>query len=430
MKRLNIKINPGIHPGTTFFSLLIISGFLLITRWLFDEPFFLNSLYAVIIYVVLAFIYIAFALDRVNIDRKSRYLRRQVGDLFEENLLISNRSILPIFWLQIRDLSELNRDHANRIIGFVGPRQTRIIRLDSLLEKRGNINLTPIEITTSDPLGCFFSIQKISTPGKLIVLPYRVDLSSLNIKNRPSEEGRSVRMTLQDSSLISASVRNYIDGDPFNRIHWPTTARRGSLHTRLADVNIQQMVWICMDCDRNAHVCRSHSQELERMDFIDAVKAHSQYALPPDTVETSVSITSSLAVTWLNRGIAVGLATNNLPEQIILPGFGVRQQTEILNMLTFIQAQSQIPLAAMLLEFASQLNSGNICFLVTPEESSELIRAARLIKQKGVDLRLIHVNRASYVPEQYIKRSTADWRGIRCHHFNYGDSLTSLSAIL
>jgi uncharacterized protein (DUF58 family) len=430
MKLFRLKLNPGIHLGMTFWSFLFIAGFLLFTRWLFDEPFFLNSLYVVLMYVVIAFLYVAFALDKISIERKSRYLRRQVGDLFEENLIISNRLVLPIFWMQIRDLSELNRSHANRIIGFLGGHQFRIIRLDSFLQKRGDIVLSPIEVRTSDPLGCFYSSHQIKTSGKLIILPYRIDLSSLQIKNRQSEEGRSARMTLQQSSMISASVRNYLDGDPFNRIHWPTTARRGSLHTKLPDVNIQQMVWICMDCEHNAHVSRFTNAESENIDFFDTEKKLSQYALPPDTVEAAVSITSSLAVTWLKKGIAVGLTTNNQPEQMVLPGFGIRQQAEILNMLTFIQANSRIPLATMLMDFSSQLQPGNICFLVTPEDSQNLIQTIKMIKQKGIDLRVIHVNRASYIPDQYIKHRTGDWKTIRCLHFNYGDPLSSLISIL
>lgn len=430
MKLFQFKLNPGIHPGLTFWSLLFIAGFLLITRWLFDEPFFLNSLYVVLIYIVIAFLYVAFALDKISIERKSRYLRRQVGDLFEENLIISNRSVLPIFWMQIRDLSELNWRHTNRIIGFLGAHQFRIIRLDSILQKRGDIALSPIEVRTSDPLGCFYSSHEVKTSGKLIILPYRIDLSSLQIKSRQSEDGRSVRMTLQQSSVPGASVRNYMDGDPFNRIHWPTTARRGSLHTKLPDVNIQQMVWVCMDCERNAHVSRLKNAESEVVDLLHTDTSLLKYALPPDTMEAAVSITSSLAVTWLKKGIAVGLATNNQPEQLVLPGFGIRQQAEILNVLTFIQSMSRIPLATMLTDFSPRFQPGSICFLVTPEDSSNLIQTIKMIRQRGIDMRVIHVNRASYLPDQYIKHKTGDWNAIRCLHFNYGDPLTTLVSIL
>ncbi len=430
MKTFPIKFNPKIHPGTTFWGFVFIAGFLLFSRWLFDEAFFLNSLYVIVIYATMAFLYTSFVLDKVSIVRKSRYHRRQVGDLYEEDLLITNHSLLPIFWMQIRDCSALNRNHSNRVIGYLGRHQTRNIGMSSFLQKRGNITLSPVEVTTSDPLGCYFAVHNLKTEGSLIVLPYQVDLSSILIKNRQSEEGRSARLTLYQNSMISGSVRNYIDGDAFNRIHWPTTARKGSLHTKLPDVSIQQIVWICMDCQRKAHASRLISAEQERMDFLDAANLHLKYALPPDTAETTVSITSSLAVTWLKRGIAVGMAMNQQPNLTIMPGFGIRQQAEILNTLTYVQANSRIPFASMLTEFSSQLQPGNICFLVTPEDSMELIQAAHLIQQKGVDLRVIHVNRESYLTEHPKKKYIKDWKAIRSIHFNYGDPLAGLIPIL
>jgi len=424
------KLIPKVHPSGNFWGLLIIAGFLLLTRWLFDEDFFLNSLYIIIIYVVIAFIYTSFAIDRITIERKSRYQRRQVGDPFEENILVTNHSLWPVFWMQIRDCSDLNRNHSNRVIGFLGSRQTRIIRLSNILQKRGNILLSPMEVQTSDPLGCFFTSHSIKTTGSLIILPYRVDLSSKQIKNRQADEGRSARITLQQSSLISGSVRNYLDGDPFNRIHWPTTARRGSLHTKLPEISIQQMVWICMDCQKQIHTSRMVLSEQEHMDILDAAWLNTKYALPPDTVEAAVSITSSIAATCLKKGIAVGLAMNQQPFQIVSPGQGIRQQADILNILTYIKANSRVPMALLLNNLSPQLKPGHICFLVTPDDSRDLINTAYQIKKRGVDLRVIHIDRASYASNYNKLNSSEPWTSIHSMQFRYGDPLTNLAAIL
>ncbi len=226
--------------------------------------------------------------------------------------------------------------------------------------------MSPMEVQTSDPLGCFFTSHNIKTTGSLIILPYRVDLSSKQIKNRQAEEGRSARITLQQSSMISGSVRNYLDGDPFNRIHWPTTARRGSLHTKLPEVSIQQMVWICMDCQQQVHTSRMVLSEPEHMDILDAARLNTKYALPPDTVEAAVSITSSLAVTCLKKGIAVGLALNQQPFQIITPGQGIRQQADILNILTYIKANSRVPLALLLNNLSTSIKTRPYLFFSYP----------------------------------------------------------------
>ncbi len=430
MKLFPNKLIETVKPSGAFWGLLIIAGFLLFTRFLFDEPFFLYTFYVVVLYIVLSFLYIFFALDKIEIERKSRYHQRQVGDLFEENILIKNRSVLPVFWMKIRDLSKINRNQANRVIGFLGGRQTRIIRLNSYLQRRGHFDLTPVEVMTSDPLGCFFSVKTINTVGSLVILPYRIDLSTLVIRDKPSEEGKSARQTLVQSTIISGTVRPYLDGDPFNRIHWPTTARRHALHSKQPDMNIQQKVWICMDCDKNVHVSRQISVDQERLDFLDAANLHRKYALPPDTMETVVSITSSLAITWLKRGLAVGLALNNPQNTILQTGSGLRQQNDILNVLTYIQADSNIPFTGMLMDFAGQLSSGAICFLVTPEDPKKISQAVFRLKRTGADVRIILVKRNSYVPELAYSNPAIELKGARLFQFHFGDPLTSLVSIL
>lgn len=430
MKRFLNRIFPTVKPTGKFWGLLIIAGFLLFTRLLFDEPFFLYSFYVVVLYLVLSFLYIFFSLDKIEIERKSRYHQRQVGDLYEENILLVNKSILPIFWMKLRDQSEINRNKSVRVIGFLGARQTRIMRLNNFLQRRGHFMLSPMEIMTSDPLGCFFSVKSVETEGSLVILPYRIDLSPLKIENRSSEEGRSARMALQQSTIISGTVRPYIDGDPFNRIHWPTTARRSNLHTKQPDVNVQQKIWLCMDCDKHVHVSRRLSVEQERLEFLDAANLHRKYALPPDTMEAVVSITSSLAVTWLKRGLAVGLAINNPKNKILQPGSGIRQQRDILNTLTYVQADSYIPFTGMLMDIASQLSGGTICFFITPDNPGNLHQAVYRLKRMGIDVRIIHVNRTSYVSELIKPGRSGELQGVQISHFNYGDPLTVIGPIL
>lgn len=430
MKLFRGRLAQKIHPGRNFWGLLVIAGFLLLTRMLFDESFFLNSLYVVVIYIVFAFIFTFFALDHISIERRSRYHKRQVGDLYEENLDIVNKSILPAFWMQIRDCSDLNVTQSKRIIGYLGGRQSRIIRLSSILQRRGNIALSPIEIITSDPLGCFYAIHQIRTEGSLIILPYRVDLSAVSVRKRQNEEGRSSKIAIHQNSMISGSVREYLDGDPFNRIHWPTTARRGNLHTKLPDESEQKIVWLCLDCNKKVQTNRAVRVEEEQIDFLDAAKLHSSYALPPDSFEAAVSITGSLATTWLKKGIAVGLALNQQPFQLISPGYGIRQQTEILNLLTFIRANSQHPLVALLNNLSPRLNSSVICFLVTPDDSGELVQFAYQLKQRGIDIRIVAINKASFASGYQRIPANGIWGKFRKTDFEYGDSLNKLVDVL
>jgi len=134
MKKPEFSKVSRIRPGKTFWGVICVAGVLLLTRWLFDEEFFLNALYLLVLYLLVSFVYTYVVLDGILIERRSRYHRRQVGELFEENILVTNRSVLPVFWLQINDCSEISPTHSSRVMGLLRCRQTRMVRESSFLQ--------------------------------------------------------------------------------------------------------------------------------------------------------------------------------------------------------------------------------------------------------------------------------------------------------
>jgi uncharacterized protein (DUF58 family) len=430
MKKPSISRGSKIYPGKSFWGMIIIAGILFATRWLFDEVFFLNAFYIIVLYLLVSFIYTFFVLDGLALERRSRYRRRQVGDIFEESIQIVNRSILPVYWLQIHDLSQIGSTHSRRVIGLLPARQTRMIRESSFLQKRGKIRLSPFEIKSSDPLGCFISVHNIETQGLLTVLPYRVDLSSTGIRKNLNEAGKSAIPAMNQTSIINSSIRSYIAGDPMNRIHWPTTARRGIIHTKIAEIPVQKAIWFFLDCHKEVHIHGQFENGNERILFLDASRLHTKYSLPADTMETAVSITSSLAVTCLKKGISVGLAFNQQPIQIILPDVGIRQQTVLLDALTLIQPASHVSLALTLSEISNRLNYGNILFLITPDGSAELSQAVNRLSQRGFDIRLIHIDHGSYQSGELPTKYQDNLKVAARLDFRFGDSLSKLLEIL
>jgi uncharacterized protein (DUF58 family) len=420
----------GIRPGMTFWGLIVIAGFLLITRLLFDEVFFLNSLYVIGFYLLGSFLYVYFVLDGLSIERKSRYKRRQVGELFEETILITNNSIFPVHWLQIMDLSDISTSHSNRVIGLLPGRHTRMIRESSFLQKRGRIILTPFEVISSDPLGCFSSKRIIETTGSVIVLPYKVTLLAGKVLKDKNDEGDFSRQVLNQTSVMNNSVREYVNGDTLNRIHWPTTAKKGTLFTRLADIQVQKAVWILMDCNKGVHYRRIAENSNDKLFFLDAARLKWSYSQPADTMEAAVSITSSLAVTFLKMGISVGLAFNGEPIRIFLPGVGTRQQSILLEALTYIQPHSCLSISSVLSEFINQISIGSKLFLVTPDDSVEFSSAVQKTIRKRLIVNLIYINRMSFQPDFVSEGIRSNLDGVKTFKYNFGDPLTKLHEVL
>jgi uncharacterized protein (DUF58 family) len=416
-----------IRPGGNFWGLAALAVFLFFSRWLFDETFFLNTLYVIIIYLVLAFIYTLFVLDHISIERKFRNRRWQVGDRFDEEITVTNRSILPVFWMEICDQSGIRRKPYHHIAGVFKRHGKHTIQSTSILEKRGKVMLGPIEVSTSDPMACFTVSKPVPMNGAIIVRPFRVDLVTGKFRKVDTESGRMARFTLQHSDITSSSVRPYMEGDPLNRIHWATTARRGKIHSRHQDLSIEQTTWVLLDCQSITHVSLEGSALSESMDEggMDA-----GFRLPRDTFETAVSIACSIADSWLRKGIAVGLALNQQPEYLLNPGHGTRQMTEIIETLTYVKPSSPHPISQMLRNLSSRVHSGQVCYLVTTNPSADLIQACHEALNRRIDLRIVTINKASYEKRQKGGNHISGWIPGRSLEFNYNDDLTRLVEIL
>jgi uncharacterized protein (DUF58 family) len=369
-------------------------------------------------------------LDGLSIERKSRYQRRQVGEVFEETILITNNSIFPVHWLQIRDLSDISTSHSNRVIGLLPGQHTRMIRESSFLQKRGRITLSPFEVTSSDPLGCFSSKRIIETAGSLIVLPYKETLLPGKVLKNKNDQGSFSIQVLNQTSIMNNSVREYVNGDAINRIHWPTTAKKGTLHTKLADFQVQKAVWILMDCNKGIHYRRIVENGNDKLFFLDAARLKWSYSQPADTMEAAVSITSSLAVTLLKMGISVGLAFNEELIRVFLPGVGVRQQSILQEALTYIQPRSSLSIVSALSGLINQIGAGSKLFLVTPDDSVELSYVIKKTIRKRLNVDLIYINRMSFQHNSVSEMFRSNLKGIKTFQYNFGDPLTKLHEVL
>jgi uncharacterized protein (DUF58 family) len=83
-----------------------------------------------------------------------------------------------------------------------------------------------VTLRSGDPLGIFHTRRRwLSGSGYVIVYPLTIEITSFapSVSELSGGEARH-RRTYQITSSV-AGVREYVTGDGFNRIHWPTTAR-------------------------------------------------------------------------------------------------------------------------------------------------------------------------------------------------------------
>ena len=181
----------------------------------------------------------------LNLKRTIRASRAQVGQVFEEQFDILNSSRFPLFWLELRDESPLPGSQGEYVLNLIKGKKVRSFLLRTRLYQRGVFHLGPVSLAYGDIFGLFRGTRTITTArATLIVYP-----PLFNIANFPAPPGllpggEELRKQTHQITPNAAGVREYYPGDPLNRIHWLSTARRSRLMVKEFELDPLADVWI------------------------------------------------------------------------------------------------------------------------------------------------------------------------------------------
>ena len=352
----------------------------------------LSILWALLI--LIAWVWSAISLRGLKVSRTARTVRAQVGQIFEERFDIHNPSIFPRLWLEVLDSSTLPGTDGSRVVTMIQRKQTRSYLARTRLLRRGVFPLGPTIISSGDLFGLFPVVINIPAKDALLVYPMMVDVR--NFPNLPGllPGGEALRRRTHQITPNASGVREYEPGDPLNRIHWLSTARRGRMMVKEFELDPLADVWIFMDAEKNVqHAMLQPEPDLYAKDLW---QRHAKVALPPSTEEYGISIAASLARDYLRRGRAVGLVGVGQQSVLISPDRGGRQLGKILEALALLRAEGMIPLRGVVETQVKHMVRGSTVLLITPTVSKEAALLADYLIQRGLRPVVILLNAASF----------------------------------
>lgn len=285
----------------------------------------------------------------VRAQRQLRYHAVQVGDELEENIHLVNASITEVLWAEVVDHSNLP-GYSMTSVRAAGGRQSVDWRLRVVCRQRGVFELGPWELLLGDPFGIFRVTQSYFTRREVLVYPPLAELPGYALPHRQSVgERRPLRQPLPAETIQALTARPFAPGDPLRRIHWRTTARRGSLFSKQFEPEAASRIWLIPDFDARVHW--SHEDE--------------------STLETTVTLTATLAALLLEEHLEVGLAAHADQRRILLPQRGSAQLWPILLALAPLKSVFDIPLAKVLKQVRPLINAHDLVLVVTPSISPD-----------------------------------------------------------
>jgi uncharacterized protein (DUF58 family) len=365
------------------------------------------------------------SLRGVSFRRAARSLRAQVGQIFEERFEIYNASRLPRLWLEVQDNSPLPGSRGSQVLSSIEARESRTYLVRTRLMERGVFPLGQTVLASGDLFGLFPVSRVYPAEESLLVYPMMVDVHAFPSPQGWLSGGEALRRRTHQITANASGVRDYAPGDPLNRIHWLSTARRNRLIVKEFELDPLAEVWIFVDASRYVHTALPY-KTLD-LDEREMWRPSVKIPLPPSTEEYSVSIAASLARFFLQRGRAVGLVYAGRYFSVLSAERGGRQLGKILETLALLRADGMMPVQALVDAEVRSLPRGSTVIMITPSTGNEVVVSAELLSRRGMRPVAVLLDASSFGGSPGTERIAANLEvmGIPVCKIAYGDELSA-----
>lgn len=364
------------------------------------QPLFFNLFYLFGAILLLSYLWAWLNVHWVRVTRQTHSRQVQVSKFFEERFVLENTGPIPKLWIELKDNSDLPSHRASRVISNLGGKRQQSWHVRTPCYLRGRFTLGPISLYSSDPFGLFLLKKELprSFTSHVVVYPMAVDLPAFQPLVGEQTGGEVTHRRTHYVTTNVSGIRNYVSGDSFNRIHWPSTARTGQLMVKEFELDPMADVWIFLDMEKRVQAGLRYAEiPPPVLPEVHWEKLPS-FKLAPSTEEYGIAIAASLSKHFLDQNRAIGLITyaDAYHREIAQSDRGERQLTRIYEMLAVTQAQGSIPMAEVLAAEAMRLSRNTTVMIVTPAIDPEWVAAARHLIDRGVRATAIVIDPGSF----------------------------------
>jgi len=349
--------------------ILVLLFFAISSGW---SPLYKLS-YVLLTLFILSWVWARYSLRKLVFHRNTTSGRVQVGETFEERLVLDNISVLPKLWVQIVDGSTLP-GHRAGYVASMGGRKRAVWKARTVCNTRGRFQLGPVTATSGDPFGLFRRHKALTPAHELLVLPRVLPITNFALfTGGLPGRGRSSLRSLQ-TTTNATTIRDYMAGDALSRIHWRSSAHYNKLMVKEFDLDPAVDAWIILDLH-------------------DAVQAgqgeHS-------TEEYGVTIAATVATYFLRQDLSVGVIISGQHREFISLDRGDRQVERILELLAVVSSGPGPDLKEALALDALHFGRNTLAIVITPSNSRDWHEGLHHLQRRGVKVAVVGLNAASF----------------------------------
>ena len=357
------------RPWQVIIIIVVLGFFALSSAWkvLYVLTYVLLALF------ILSWLWTRYSLRGLVFRRASTSGRVQVGEVFDERLMLDNLSNMPKLWVQVADGSTLP-GHRAGYVASLGGRKRAMWRARSTCRQRGRFQLGPVTATSGDPFGLFRQRVLLTPSQEILVLPRVYQLTNFVLfSGGLPGRGRSSRRALQ-TTTNATTVREYANGDALSRIHWRASAHHDKLMVKEFDLDPAVDAWIFLDLH----------------DKVQAGEGEQS------TEEYGVTIAATIATYLLRQDLSVGMIVNGGKRELLSVDRGERQMERVLELLSVVTAGPGPELREALALDALHLGRNTVAIVITPSASRDWHESLRHLQRRGVQVAVVGLDAASF----------------------------------
>lgn len=297
------------------------------------------------------------------------------GGAVEIKVELRFRTPLPLFWLVYTDQWNGLRHRELLFPGF-RRRLTFRYRLENV--PRGSYRLHHSGIVWGDPAGLFTSGKELTGTAGFKVRPVPLRLEASSGWSIPAGGGPQFASPDRDGTE-TGDKRAYVPGDPANRIDWKSSARTGTLYSRVQNGERGRMICILLD-----NGAKSYTPPASKLG------PRSGTGAPDQAFERAVSAAFGLLLDAERTGAYAQLFTGGWPEGGAKhEGLGIIPLSTI-DLLTEIAPEGARRVPRLMEDAAHHWIPGMTAAVITGALDSDLAQAAARLLMQGVKVEVYY----------------------------------------
>jgi uncharacterized protein (DUF58 family) len=196
--------------------------------------------------------------------RRSLHERFQVGVEGRVDLVVTSKSARPTPTLIAADSFDRGRRTARFLVPPMRPGETARAAYRVPTDRRGRFLIGPLRFTLADPFGLARHGQRVLGTDEVIIHPRVHDVLPLPEAGGEDLDRDTPKLRGQpDTGNEFLTLREYAPGDDLRRVHWRSTARRGTLMVRQDEARRRAPVLVVLDVRPAAHDRESFERAVE-----------------------------------------------------------------------------------------------------------------------------------------------------------------------